>query len=593
MADYSNGGMRDDLVRVIFDTYGSVPEGSEDPVIFRAPNGRIFASLDGKRLDAVCGHSAISEMRRPYLRPCEARPESWASVDLDGPVRFNIICGVVDAAFKFVTARIPMVERENAAQAAYRALSSRIHATLPTNTYVDTPIAEEEVQSAVPEKIKQMRTLLSEDDIQTFSEAYIFVCQARFMEDYEDDFEYTGKRGSLFQAYRMMSDQQLRGYFGWRTAYRKGIERKYSAEYPFVHVCELINGIGWKDPAEGFEMLKRFLEDMPSDMFPHRVAWTSDFCAAYGLTGKVPLLGREERSSHTLECPEDSTPEDALATAIHLSDYKIGLSKIMRDFEKDVAEVLLRVFRILHKKMDNGPRPLLDMGFVRSEIAYYRMFPTALFYDQGRGEYEFSIRGVAHYKCSGTTWIKTIYRPSMAAPHWFGNLVRTVDSYLRPRLGVKGAIKSGVLPGTVEDVSVRQAVDEWMEVKNYVPPPVVEVDASLLQDIRRDADDVRDRIITEEERAAPEPEPAAPAKAEKEDKVSLLGPVEMGFLRLLMEHKPYLNYLKENRQSADVLADAINEACFDTIGDIVIDMSAGKPEIIDDYLEDLEEILNG
>ena len=589
----SGGGMRDDLIRVIFDTYGSVPEGSGDPVIFRSTNGRIFASLDGKRLDAVCGHSAIAEMRRPYLRPCEARPESWASVDLDGPVRFNIICGVVDAAFKFVTDRKPMVDREKEAQAAYRSLSSRIHATLPTNTYSDTPIAEEEVSvSPVPDRIKQMRKLLSDDDIQTFSEAYIFVCQARFMDDYEDDFEYNGKRGSLFQAYRMMSDQQLRGYFGWRTAYRKGIERKYSAEYPFIYVCELINGIGWKDPNEGFEMLKKFLEAMPNEIFPHRAAWTSDFCAAYGLTGKVPLLGKDERSSHTLECPEDSTPQDALATAIHLSDYKIGMSKIMRDNEEDVAEVLIRLFRILRDKMDNGPRSLLDMGFVRSEIAYYRMFPTALFYDSGRGEYDFSIRGVAHYRCSGTTWTKVIFRPSMAAPHWFGNLIRTVDSYLRPRIGVKGAIKPGVLPGTVEDISVRQAVDEWIAVKTYVPPPVVEVDASVLHIIRKDADDVRDRIITEEERAQPEPVAVA-SNGPEEEGSPVLGPIEAQFLRLLLDHKPYLDFLKENRQSADVLADIINEACFEVIGDIAIDMSTGKPEIIEDYIEDIEGILNG
>ena len=88
-----------------------------------------------------------------------------------------------------------MVEREKEAAEAYRSLSSRIHATLPSSTYSDTPIDDSEDRSAgVPEKIKQMRSLLSADDVQTFSEAYIFVCQARFMEDYADDYEYTNSQ---------------------------------------------------------------------------------------------------------------------------------------------------------------------------------------------------------------------------------------------------------------------------------------------------------------------------------------------------------------------------------------------------------------
>ena len=598
MPDNNTASMRDDLIRVMFDTYGAVPAKADEVLLFRTQNKRIFASLDGKRLDVACGHLAGKEMLKPYLRPCVSRPDTWASVDLDGPVRFNIILDIVDVSYKFVTSHDPMGVREETAASEYRRISGRIHATLgaPT-TYSDTPLDDsEEKDTGVPERIKQMRNLLSAGDLQTFSEAYIFICQARFMEDYEDDYVYTGKRGSLFQAYRMMGDQQLRGYFGWRTAYRAGKKPKYSPEYPFIYVCELINGIGWKDPEDGFRMLMDFLKEMPPEIFPHRSVWTADFCAVYGLEGKVPLLGKDERSSHTLECPSDSTPEDALATAIHLSDYKIGMSKIMRGNEQDVAEVIVRLFRILRDRMDAGPRSLLDMGFVRTEIAYYRMFPTALFYDQGRAKYEFTIRGVVHYRCSGTTWNKITYRPSMAAPHWFGDLIRTVDSYLRPRLGVKGAIKPGVLPGTVEDVSVRQAVDEWMAIKNYVPPPVVEVDASALEGIRRDADDVRDRILTEEERAepsAPVTASAAYAAPADDDEEATVGPMESQFLRLLLAGEPYDEFLKSGRKSVDVMADTINEAFFDRFGDIVIDMSSGLPEIIDDYRDELEEILNG
>ena len=43
--------------------------------------------------------------------------------------------------------------------------------------------------------------------------------------------------------------------------------------------------------------------------------------------------------------------------------------------------------------------------------------------------------------------------------------------------------------------------------------------------------------------------------------------------------------------SADLIADAVNEALFDLIGDTVVEFGAAGPELVEDYREDVEELL--
>lgn len=242
------------------------PEVSDSLIIFRAPNGRIFASIENDRLDAVCGHAALEVIPRPYIRPCDARPETWVSVDINGIVKLPILKAIAETGYRFVTARTPMDEREAAVREEYLTYGGRIRASLPEKTYTDQMLYEPEpVKDSVPvpDRIHEMRTLLTPDEIRSFSDAYLFYKQAKFMEDYRDDFRYVSKRGSLIQSYRSMNNRQLRGYFGWRTAYRDGKPYEGCPEYAFILANEIINGIGWKEPSEGYRMLVDLINSQP------------------------------------------------------------------------------------------------------------------------------------------------------------------------------------------------------------------------------------------------------------------------------------------------------------------------------------------
>ena len=67
---------------------------------------------------------------------------------------------------------------------------------------------------------------------------------------------------------------------------------------------------------------------------------------------------------------------------------------------------------------------------------------------------------------------------------------------------------------------------------------------------------------------------------------------EQYLVRALLHQKPYQAYLKQHHLMASILVDSINEKLFDEIGDSVIEFNdQDEPEIIDDYEDDLRELL--
>ena len=130
----------------------------------------------------------------------------------------------------------------------------------------------------------------------------------------------------------------------------------------------------------------------------------------------------------------------------------------------------------------------------------------------------------------------------------------------------------------------------------------VKIDMSLLGEIRRDAAETRDSLIVEEENVFPETEtaPAAEPEAEKPESTQAapaalpdtpLDPEEYFFLHALLYGEEWRSRLKERHIQLSMLADGINEKMMDLIGDTVIEFAGDTPEIIEDYTEDLREMI--
>jgi len=60
---------------------------------------------------------------------------------------------------------------------------------------------------------------------------------------------------SYWPTYGHMTGAQSRWYFYWRSEVRQGRYHKTDLSYIFLHVYELINGVGWEEPTDGYRQL--------------------------------------------------------------------------------------------------------------------------------------------------------------------------------------------------------------------------------------------------------------------------------------------------------------------------------------------------
>lgn len=141
----------------------------------------------------------------------------------------------------------------------------------------------------LPAPLEQLRVLERKADALILPESRLFFDQALLTAGYEDDFRYDGKFHCYFPTYRQMSDQQLRGYFAWRTAWRRGQHRQTSLSFAFVHLYELLNRIGpdgLTDPESGYRALQAFARDYGAlDPFinRHTTTWLHDYVIYHDL----------------------------------------------------------------------------------------------------------------------------------------------------------------------------------------------------------------------------------------------------------------------------------------------------------------------
>ena len=154
--------------------------------------------------------------------------------------------------------------------------------------YRDEPIrrSPERLASCLPPQYGRMRKLALSYGIYQQAEALIFCKQGKFMEDFEDDFDYRGEFVRYFPTYQAMNDAQLRGYFSWRTRSRRGEINRTSLSFVFVYLYELLNGIGVKSPEEGFRTLKAFwlsYREIEPKIDRYVRLWLRDYVVYYNL----------------------------------------------------------------------------------------------------------------------------------------------------------------------------------------------------------------------------------------------------------------------------------------------------------------------
>ena len=478
-----------------------------------------------------------------------------------------------------------------------------------------------------------------------------FVQQAQQLAEYvEREADYAPFK-RYYPQYDSMTESQRKWYFYWRNEVRYERYLRSDLSYIFLYVYELINGIGWQDPQDGYYMLMEIWTAYRSD-FPklddYMGDWIADFVLVHQLD--IPFAELAERVPHGIFGSKDlyelellhrfqqETIDFTLEMLAALSDYNVMRSKFYlgggrKDLETYVPKVLAVVDRYLLAKHGQRLIDYLHPGEVEKRERV--LFRGAL--------YDSSLHG-KRVKI-GVVPLST--HPPLRA--MVTQLIRLTENTLRKLHGFKGKLRVEAV-----DEEIRLLVERYLEREYDAaqaakrPRPSVSIDTEKLAQLQVDSDQVRDWLTIEEEESLltaaevkadtramdeaadmeliQEPEQvekaadpadqvecstandaseqrsesitdvsvqAASAAGLDEDWTALaesLQPVHLQVLQVLLRDsgaEALFQLAGEHGSMPELLIEEINTAAMETIGDLVIDEEA----IVEEYMNIVEQWL--
>ena len=433
--------------------------------------------------------------------------------------------------------------------------------------YSDQPLSASawSREESLPAKIREMKTLARPG--RGVLEENIFYQQAVYMADYEDDFRYKGRFMRFYPTYQTMTSDQLRGYFGWRTRFRKGETRLEQLPYIYLYLFEVLCGIGIQSPEEGLEKLReadRLFGEKDKALQEKLRSWMRDYVVYHAMSpdllaentgdlgGQLSVLLRFENAvrseadaeqsaaagaDENAQCSgadaEQSTAagadENALRSEIgeeevfealcSLSSYDLTASAFYKKYPEEMRQAAVYVLRELCLARKDRKMTLVKKYFGIPGRYPYSMFNGAVFYDPRKPEDAvYLVNEALQYECTGGRWYCRSYSGTKDKNKELGNLCHEIDRQLRIRYGIKSALKQRLEEKAAAE-QIARAVGEWYEQKKEAErkeeerkeaerraaeKPQLEIDFSILSRIRADADQTRDKLIVEEGEEFPE-----------------------------------------------------------------------------------------
>lgn len=517
-----------------------------------------------------------------------------------------------------------------------RVLSSRI--------YDDEPLlfTGSQMRNFLPDRYREMRQLGAAEYVdgayRRCSQTELFVRQAKFMEGWEDDFPYKGSFKRYYPTYSMMNDQQLRGYFTWRTKVRAGVIEESSLSFAYVYVYELLNGIGAESPQDSFDKLYAFWQDsrkMFIGLDAYVPTWLRDLAIFHGLSSTlferfvdlsfekalIALKHFEKQSAQKEAAAIDSCSVGDLWPALcALSDYGPKESPFLAQNSETAAEISAEVIACLSmhyaRKRKKG---LTETWFGTPQVSEHCMFPSAVFEGaQSHEDCRYDVNEVHSYICKDGRWYAMRRYRNIRANTELGLIMRAIERSLRGG-EVAGLGSTGSTLPKYQLSIVKEATEHAHLRAARAAKAKVEIDRASLGGIRRAAAGTRERLLTDEERfgepdAADPPYPsdehgslAIPASgspsnspefspgstcfpqetvsSEAGDVPYGLSDQELKLLRSLVEGD------HPDMPNGDLLADSINEKMFELLGDTALEFSDDGLRVVDEYRLDLEKVV--
>ena len=465
--------------------------------------------------------------------------------------------------------------------------------------YRDEPLifTASQMKSYTPPEYVAMQKMATDRKGIYMTSAQLFYRQGKLMENFCDSFDRPVSSNRHFPTYRDLTSTQLRTYFTWRTAVRKGEIKETSLTYAFLYIYELINLIGTKNAEDGFLKLKDFSEkysQLDIRIKPYTDLWLTDFAAYYGIPASLAesLDGLKNDSALvSLMNYKNETAENLLAALDCFSSYRLQNSVFYKKHPLETAETVYRLFCSLAEYYENKEGgDIFIRLFAKPLRERYFMFRSAVFFEKRpHPDCEYKVSNIFNYSCKNGEWTVTRFFPIKDKAGKIGELLKATDYYLRKQYGHKSSLKKPELSSLFEDM-IKKAVNEQYREGLEREKPVISIDTSKLQSIRDTSEVTRDKLIVDEEEIEEPVAPEIPIE-QPQDSGILKSPLKEIMIALLKGE----NANKEARKNGIMLSVAveeINETLFEDFGDTVIEFDGDTPIIIEDYENELKGMFN-
>jgi len=221
--------------------------------------------------------------------------------------------------------------------------------------------------------------------------------QSKFFSDMQRFALFEGRPAAFvpfmtyWPTYDSMNKQQQAWYFFWRSQVRHGNYPDTDLSYIFIHIYELLSGVGWQTPQQGYEALVQIWSAY-KNRFPtlnHYMSdWTFDFAQLHNLVYSAPFEDDSVRilPSTMTDILVEQHAEDVplklpFALIDALCDYSLVNSKFYKDgnqalMQEAIPRVVALADAALRKKTQKGV--LATYGPNRPKKQEYYIFRSAV-----------------------------------------------------------------------------------------------------------------------------------------------------------------------------------------------------------------------
>lgn len=354
--------------------------------------------------------------------------------------------------------------------------------------------------SAKPESVKpavQLQLWDSESNEPVTTTEREFVNRARELETFKGETALFVPFKSYWPTYGHMTGAQSRWYFFWRSEVREGRYHATDLSYIFLHVYELINGVGWQEALDGYEQLCRIWEayrDAYKRLDQYMGGWIADFSFVHKLdvslsqvVARSKGLAGDLAELELMRCLTGDAGQLTFQGLTFMSDYDISKSKFytgigQAELETYIPKVVALIDTYVSRK--HGSR-LLEMFPPGSPVLKERYLFRSAVYD------------ISLY---GYSVLVPVVRISKSLPlrSLVTRLFRLTENKLRELMGYRGRLKDVKLDGDMEELITQYLRREFHRAEQAEKGPAVVIDAEKLEQLQADSDVVRTLLTVQD-----------------------------------------------------------------------------------------------